>query len=222
MVIPRDTSPLVEDRLRGAFDVHVLSADDAGEALHAVGADLCMIDVSRLDFVDLVRDLARRAAWPVLAVGQHAASSLEALRFIEAGADDYLSVTSANGEWAARVRAVMRRGHHSVDSPDEPEHRIGDLTISLSHRLVRRGGQPVKLTHTEFNLLEILAQHIDRPVPYRKLMADVWGVEHLSSRHYLRVYVRRLREKLESDPANPQLITTEWGAGYMLRSAKRD
>jgi DNA-binding response OmpR family regulator len=111
----------------------------------------------------VVRDLAERVGLRVVAVGERSASSAGALRCIDEGADDYLSTRATSAEWVARVRAVVRRRARVPAGPNAAELRAGDLTISLAQRQVWRDGTPVKLTRTEFSLLEILARHIDTP-----------------------------------------------------------
>jgi DNA-binding response OmpR family regulator len=137
---------------------------------------------------------------------------------LQNGADEYLAKPVPNEELAARLRAMLRRSNlkHGQKAPDPLI--AGDLEISLTHHAVHKGGRKIGLSPIEFRLLACLAREPGRVLSHRTLMARVWGAEYVESRHYLRLYIRYLREKLEDDPSNPELILSEWGLGYRLQA----
>jgi two-component system KDP operon response regulator KdpE len=140
----------------------------------------------------------------------------EKIAALDGGADDYVTKPFHTGELLARLRAALRRSHKG--KVDEPVFRVGELAVDLAARRVTRAGQPVMLTATEYNLLRLFIQHAGKVLTHRHLLQEVWGPEHQGQMAYLRVYVLRLREKLEADPAKPRLLLTEPGVGYRLVS----
>jgi len=132
----------------------------------------------------------------------------------DSGADDYVTKPFNTAELLARLRATVRRAHRG--HAEEPVHSFGEVEVDLSTRRVTRKGQPVKLTATEYVLLRLFVQHAGKVLTHRQILREVWGAEHETQTQYLRVYMARLREKLESDPAEPILFATEPGVGYWL------
>jgi DNA-binding response OmpR family regulator len=187
-----------------------------GQATVAEGRlpDVYVVDTTETNEFEIVRMLAQGGSQPVVVFGP--AASPDALRYLDLGAADYISARTSRVERAARLRAAARR--NSARQTSDQDIAIEDITISLSRHEVRRNGELVHLTPHEFDLLEVLLRHANQVVPHRKLMAHVWGAENTSSRHYLRIYVRQLRQKLERDPDDPAIIQTNWGRGYMLRT----
>ena len=137
------------------------------------------------------------------------------IRALDMGADDYLTKPFGIGELMARVRAVMRRASQAETRSTRQEAlSSGDLSIDFEHRRVTVKGKPVKLTPTEYSLLEQLTTRPDSVLTHRELLSNVWGAEYRDETEYLRVYIGRLRRKLEDDPANPTYLLTEPGVGY--------
>jgi two-component system, OmpR family, KDP operon response regulator KdpE len=136
------------------------------------------------------------------------------IRALDLGADDYLTKPFGIGELMARVRAVMRRGGQDSEHGRQEVVETGDLRIDFEHRRVTRAGEPVKLTPTEYSLLEALVSRPDVVVTHRQLLSTVWGAEYRDDTEYLRVYMGRLRHKLEADPGQPRHFQTEPGVGY--------
>ena len=155
---------------------------------------------------------------PVIVLSE-LAGELAITRSLATGIDDYLVLPIGERELVARCEAMMRRVQRT---PTFDEARtIGDLALSPNDHSVLRAGRRIVLSPIEFRLLACLASAPGKVLTHQTLMSRVWGAEYVDSRHYLRVYVRYLREKLEDDPNRPQLILSEWGVGYRLHASGR-
>ena len=178
--------------------------------------DLIILDVNMpgmdgLEACSYIRQFSDAAIIMLTASG----SEGDKIRALDSGADDYLTKPFAIGELMARVRAVMRRVSQAETRASRQEAiSSGDLNVDFEHRRVTLKGQPVKLTPTEFTLLEQLVSRPDVVVNHRELLSNVWGAEYRDETEYLRVYIGRLRRKIEADPANPRYLLTESGVGY--------
>jgi len=135
--------------------------------------------------------------------------------YLENGASGYLCKPVTPAHLAAKLKAALRR---AAPPSNEDIIRAGELEVDSARHEVRYEDRIVDLTPTEFRLLKVLAEHADRACSQRMLLDSVWGAEFVQSPHYLRLYIGYLRQKLEADPRNPTLLTTEWGIGYRLRS----
>lgn len=165
--------------------------------------------------VEVLKRIREWTQTPVIVLTVHDSAN-EKIEALDSGADDYVTKPFNTGELLARIRAAMRRTHRTAAS--EPVFEIGDVTVDLSARRVTRAGQPVMLTATEYNLLRLFIQHAGKVLTHQHLLQEVWGPQHQGQMAYLRVYMLRLREKLEADPAKPKLLITEPGVGYRLSS----
>jgi two-component system, OmpR family, KDP operon response regulator KdpE len=161
-----------------------------------------------IDGIDVIRRLREWNAVPIVILSARA-DERQKVRALDLGADDYLTKPFGVAELMARVRATLRRVGSS-----EPVMESGGLRIDLDRRHVRRNGEEVHLTPTEFKLLARLMQNRGRVVTHRQLLADVWGAEFVEHTHYLRIYMAQLRAKIEADPADPRFLLTETGVGY--------
>ena len=132
---------------------------------------------------------------------------------LDAGADDYVTKPFNGAELLARLRAALRHAH-----PQSPEaiFTAGNLEVDLAKRQVRKSGQEVKLTPTEYSMLRLLVTHAGKVLTHRHLLTQIWGEKAIEQTHYLRVHMAHLREKIEEDPTNPELIITEPAIGYRL------
>ncbi|MFN8122352.1 MAG: response regulator transcription factor [Thermoleophilia bacterium] len=199
---------------RAGFEV--LEAADAEHGLRLAALrqpDLALLDVvlPASSGIEVCRSLREWSAMPILMVSA-VRDPETVIGALEAGADDYVARPVTMEELVARIRAVIRR----VSPARDGIVVAGDLRIDLDRHEVRRDGVPVPLTAREFRLLAELARRLDRLVPYEDLLTAVWGPPYRHETHYLRVYVRRLRAKLEPDPVRPRRITTETGVWYRL------
>lgn len=220
-VLAVDDEPQILRLLTIALEANgyrVSTAASGQEAL-AVAAqqhhDLILLDLGLPDMTGLqvLKQLREWTQAPVIiiTVQEAAAEKIEAL---DLGADDYVTKPFNTGELLARMRAALRRYHKTRF--DEPVFRLGDITVDLSSRVVTVKGNSVKLTAKEFDLLRLFIQHAGKVLTHRQILRDVWGADHEDQTQYLRVYMARLREKLEPDPAAPPLFLTEAGVGYRL------
>lgn len=147
----------------------------------------------------------------ILSVQDDAAGKVAAL---DAGADDFVTKPFNVGELMARLRVALR---HASKQEEAAVFQAGHLVVDLAARRVTVNGRELKLSVTEYNLLRLLARHAGKVLTHRQLLREIWGPGHETHTHYLRVYVAHLREKIEADPARPELILTEPGIGYRLR-----
>jgi two-component system, OmpR family, KDP operon response regulator KdpE len=176
--------------------------------------DLAIVDLGLPDFdgVEVIRRIREWSPMPILVLSARIQerSKIEAL---DAGADDYVTKPFGVGELLARVRAALRHGSRPSSGT---ELNLGEVNINFDTRVAKKAGAEVHLTPIEFRLLACLAKHLGMVVTHRQLLTEVWGPTHASDTHYLRVYMKQLREKLETDPVQPKYLLTETGVGYRL------
>jgi two-component system KDP operon response regulator KdpE len=179
--------------------------------------DLVMVDLGLPD-LDGVEVVKRIRAWSALPILILSARSTEAdkVAALDAGADDYVTKPFGMGELTARIRVALRHAAHGAGEKVAGALRFGDIEVDLERRLVRAEGREVHLTPIEFRLLGCLARHAGMVLTHRHLLREVWGPSHVDQSHYLRIYMKQLRHKLEPDPARPRFLLTETGVGYRL------
>ena len=173
--------------------------------------DLGLPDLSGQEVLRRLREWSRVPV-VILSVQDDEAGKVAAL---DAGADDYVTKPFNTAELLARLRVAAR---HAAKPEEAAVFSAGNVVVDLSTRRVTVKGQEVKLTATEYNLLRLLVRHAGKVLTHHHILREVWGPGHDQDTHYLRVYMGHLREKLEADPAHPQLIITEPGVGYRLRT----
>jgi len=174
--------------------------------------DLGLPDIDGIQVLQGIRGWSRVAVIVLSA----RATSQEKVQALDAGADDYMTKPFNTAELLARVRAAVRRAAPVEDDATAPvvtDH----FTVDLDDRRVWRQGTQVRLTPTEWSLLEILVRHAGRLITGRQLLTEVWGADSRDETHYLRVYLAQLRRKLEPDPAHPRYLITEHGVGYRFQ-----
>jgi two-component system KDP operon response regulator KdpE len=227
MAEPRPTVLIVEDEpeirrfLRAALNAEdyrvVESAAGRRGAVDAAThkPDLAIVDLALpdIDGIAVIRRIREWSAMPIIVLSARVQerSKIEAL---DAGANDYVTKPFGIGELLARVRAALR---HAVRAPSGSSAlHLGDAVIDLDRRSATRAGTEIRLTPIEFRLLALLAKHRGMVVTHRQLLTTIWGPTHATDTHYLRIYMKQLRDKLETDPVRPRYLLTETGVGYRL------
>ncbi len=200
-------------RARG-YEVDLASS--GGQALRIAAdrhPDVVVLDLGLpdMDGTEVIAGLRGWTTVPIVVLSARQ-SSHDKVGALDAGADDYVTKPFAMDELLARLRASLRRARSDTDEPVVVT--TPTLTIDLAAKTVRREGKTIRLTPTEWSLLEILVRHSGRLVSQRQLLREVWGPGYEHETHYLRVYVGQLRRKLEIDPSRPVLLQTEPGMGY--------
>jgi len=220
-VLVVDDEPIVRDVVvryleRDGFETLIAADGDAARILiEEREPALVVLDVMLpgLDGLSLCRWIRERSSLPVILL---TARGEEADRIVglELGADDYVTKPFSPRELSARVRAVLRRSDHSPPAPETVS--FGDVELDVSARQVRKNGASVELTMREFDLLWFLASHPGHAFSRDQLMDRVWGYTSAVETGTVTVHVRRLREKIETDPQRPCHLKTVWGVGYRL------
>lgn len=226
ILLIEDEAPIshfIQTSLRAeGHEVHAAATAREGEAMAGNRrVDLFLIDLGLPDDdgVHVIRRLRQWTQRPIIVLSARALE-MQKVQALDAGADDYIVKPFGVAELHARVRVAQRHAAQTTQGGDSIVHCGADVRVDLRGRTVHRGGQAVRLTATEWRLLEALARRADRIVTTRQLLADVWGPSHTEQVHYLRIYVRNLRLKLEADPANPAIVLTDAGLGYRLISSR--
>lgn len=196
----------------------VFSAANGLEALaifQSESLDLIILDLMmpHMDGLETCKRIRQASTVPIIvltALGEEA----DKVAAFDQGADDYLTKPFGVAELLARVRAVLRRVGWETAVSHREVLRYGDIELDAEAIAVRCRGEQLNLTRTEFNLLHYFMRHIGKALPHRLILQHVWGAEYGDEAEYLRVYIGRLRRKLEKDPANPEYLQTEYGIGY--------
>ena len=224
VLVVDDEQPL-RDFIRKNLEARGFSVHAAANGLEALAIvntqalDLIILDVMmpHMDGLETTRRIRQTSPVPIViltALGEEK----DKVAALDLGADDYLTKPFGVEELLARVRAVLRRARPLETPASAGAVHIGDVLIDPSVHSVVVRGQPVKLTPTEFELLRYLMQNAGKALTHRLILQSVWGPEYGGEAEYLRVYVRRLRQKIEVDPLNPQYLLTEHGIGYRFNN----
>ncbi len=221
-VLVVDDEKSLRDFVRRNLEVrqfNVLVAANGLEALaqfqrHTI--DLVILDVMMpyMDGLETIRRIRKQSLVPIIVLSALGEES-DKIQALNLGADDYLTKPFGVGELLARVQAVLRRAAW-LSSPPPQQTRIvqGDIIADLETHTILVRGAPVEFTPTEFNLLVYLMQNTGKVLPHRIILQQVWGPEYGEETEYLRVYIGRLRQKIEENPAKPRHLLTERGIGY--------
>ena len=177
--------------------------------------DIAIIDLGLpdLDGIDVVVGLRGWTTVPIIVLSARDTQSSK-VDALDAGADDYITKPFGMDELLARIRAALRRA--ATDAP-APVVRTAAFTVDLAAKKVTRDGGPVRLTPTEWHVLELLVRHTGKLVTHEQMLKEIWGPAYASQSHYVRVHMAELRRKVEREPARPQMLLTEAGVGYRLR-----
>ncbi len=189
-------------------------AEALAEAAHHP-PDLVILDLGLpdLDGVEVIGGLRGWTDAPIIVLSGRA-DSMDKVEALDAGADDYVTKPFGMDELLARMRAVARR---SAAEAAQPQVRLGELTIDLAAKRVHKDGTDIRLTPTEWHLLEVLLRHPGKLLSQRQLLQEVWGPGYADATGNLRLYMAQLRRKLEPDPARPHWLLTEPGMGYRFQ-----
>jgi two-component system KDP operon response regulator KdpE len=205
----------------GAHGFKVFEANRGRQGIIEAGIrkpDLIVLDLGLpdMDGVDVIKTIREWSCMPIIILSarnteQHKIDALDA------GADDYLTKPFGLGELLARIRVAMR---HSINSPAQDQSGVfttGALKVDLLKRQVFVGVREVHLTLIQYRLLSVLIKNAGKVLTHQYLLKEVWGPSYRDNSHYLRIYMSQLRQKLETDPTQPQYLLTESGVGYRLR-----
>lgn len=203
----------------GADGYRVVEAESGARGIVDAGThkpDLAIVDLGLpdMDGVEVIRRIRAWSPMPIIVLSARAREQAK-IEALDAGADDYVTKPFGVGELLARLRVALRHAARSAAS-GATVIQFGKVEADMERRTVLRDGQEVHLTPIEFRLLACLAQHLGMVVTHRQLMREVWGPAHVEHTHYLRIYMKQLREKLEDDPVCPSHLLTESGVGYRL------
>jgi len=204
-----------------AAGYEVIASSDGEHAIEKVAIeqpDLVLLDIilaAGMDGYQVARRVREFSAVPIIMLTAKVTET-DMLTGFEAGADDYITKPFSSKELLARVRAVLKRSKGTAPLPSGAKIACGDLVIELARRRVAIAGSEIHLTATEYNLLHELATHPNQVLLHEQLLTTIWGPEYRNDVDYLRSYVHLLRKKLEVDPANPKMLISAPGVGYML------
>jgi len=203
-------------RVRG-YDVDLASSgEEALRLVASVHPDAIVLDLGLpgIDGIEVIRGVRGWSSVPIVVLSVRDAEP-DKVSALDAGADDYVTKPFGMDELLARLRAALRR---SAPTQEEAVVMVGDLVIDLGAKRVQRDGQDVRLTPTEWQLVETLVRSRGRLVSQPQLLREVWGPSYVDNTNYLRVYMAQIRRKLEVDPSRPALFITEPGIGYRFES----
>lgn len=221
LVLVVDDEKSLRDFVRRNLEARGYKVVTASNGLEAMAVfkseeiDLVILDVMmpHMDGLEATRRIREMSKAPIIiltALGEE----VDKVRAFDLGADDYLTKPFGVGELMGRIKAVLRRLRWQEPSSSEERLARGDIVVDVARHAVTVRDKHIELTPTEFNLLLYLVRNAGKALPHRAILQNVWGGEYGSEAEYLRVYIGRLRQKMESDPLNPQHILTEHGIGY--------
>ncbi|MEO8046726.1 MAG: response regulator [Nitrospirota bacterium] len=231
MAIHEATVLLIEDEaeirrfLRTSLPAHgyrlyeaTTGADGLAQA-RARNPDMILLDLGLpdVDGIEVIRQVREWSTIPILVLSAREQEQAK-VAALDLGADDYVTKPFGVNELLARMRAALRHIAGPPGEPAEPVFALGDLKVDLGRRQVFVSTKEIHLTPIEYKLLTTLIRHAGRVMTHRQLLKEVWGPLHVEEGHYLRVYMRQLRNKLEENPAHPRYLVTELGVGYRLRT----
>ena len=207
--------------LRTGFELNGFSVQEAASGADAIRTaslqpiDLVIVDLNLpdMDGSEVVERIRSWSSVPIIVLSVRS-NETQKVHLLELGADDYVVKPFGMAELLARVRVALRRQARAATG--EPIVKVGALTIDLSTRAVTLNDVRLTLTPKEYRLLQVLAQHAGNVVTHQHLLKEVWGSIHVHDTHYLRIFVRKLRQKIEPNPNSPRILVTELGVGYRL------
>jgi two-component system KDP operon response regulator KdpE len=220
-VLVVDDEPPIRKLLRmglGTQGYHIIDAPNAKAALDLMAdePDLVILDLGLPDMqgLELLRQIRQRREDLPIVVLSSRGDEVAKVEALDLGADDYVTKPFGMEELLARIRAALR--HQLQVQGERPVFKLGELSVDLVRRVVKIGGEEVKLSPKEYELLRIMVQHAGKVLTHKFLLNQLWST--LVDPQYLRVYVRQLRDKIEPDPSRPYYVLTETGIGYRFRA----
>ena len=221
-ILIADDDPQILRALRITLSARGYDVDTAADGREALKLatdghpDIIVLDLGMpgLTGIEVIEAVRAWSSVPILVVSGRS-DSLDKVEALDAGADDYVTKPFAADELLARIRALGRRTPTAVD---EPVVTFGDVSVDLAAHVVTRAGATVRLTPTEWRLLELLVRNPDRLVTRETLLTEVWGPQYTTDTGYLRLYLAQLRKKPEAEPSSPRHLITETGMGYRFVS----
>ncbi len=224
VIVVIEDDPAIRLFLRTGLSAHgfkVFDADRGRQGIVEAGVrqpDIIILDLGLpdMDGVDVIKTIREWSAMPIIILSARSAEQHK-IDALDAGADDYLTKPFGLGELLARIRVAMR---HSVSIPAQDQSGVfitGALKVDLLKRQVVVGDREVHLTPIQYRLLSVLIKNAGKVLTHQYLLKEVWGPSYRENSHYLRIYMSQLRQKLETDPAQPQYLLTESGVGYRLK-----
>jgi two-component system KDP operon response regulator KdpE len=219
-----EDEPEIRRFTRNALEKADFAVDEADSLLTATHAlnhakpDLILLDLGLPDGdgLQLIDRIRNWSSTPILVLSARSQEQ-QKVDALHAGADDFLVKPFGIAEMVARVQALLRR-HHKQAGDETPIVRFGDVEVDFSRHLVVKQGVAVHLTAIEFKLLGVLIRQAGKVVTQSALMQQVWGNSQQDNSHYLRIYISRLRKKLENDPSRPVYLLNELGVGYRFKN----
>jgi two-component system KDP operon response regulator KdpE len=204
-------------RLNLSPDYNIIEAENGVTGLQLAAShhpDLVILDLGLpdKDGLEVLKDLRGWSNIPVIILSVRNSEN-DIVSALDAGANDYLTKPFNSNELLARIRASLRQQYHELSSP---VFKTGNIEADLNARTVKRSGEPVKLTATEYSLLSLFIKNAGKVITHSYILKEVWGLPFSDETQYVRIYIAQLRKKLEDDPNNPKLFTTESGIGYRL------
>jgi two-component system, OmpR family, KDP operon response regulator KdpE len=208
-------------KARGYEVATATNGEESLEALQNESIDLIILDLMmpKVDGVEVCRRIRQWSDVPIIILSARG-DEKDKVRCLELGADDYLTKPFGIAELMARIKTAFRHRGDPTVAPAQANFVCDELEINYAKRRVTVGGKEVSLTPTEYAMLQHLAVNSDKVLTHSMLLQSVWGNEYSSEKEYLRVFVGRLRRKLEPDPKNPRYIQTIPGVGYHLTTVK--
>jgi len=223
-VLVVDDEKSLRDFVRRNLEVrgyHVFTASNGVEALanfHNESIHLVIMDIMmpHMDGLETTRRIREESHVPIIILTAMGEES-DKVRAFDLGADDYLTKPFGVGELLGRVKAVLRRADWAETGPGEKRIVRGEIEIDVDRHQVTVQGDVIDLTPTEFNLLLYFMKNVGKTLHHRAILQNVWGNEYSNEAEYLRVYVGKLRQKIEVDPSKPVYLHTEHGIGYRFQ-----
>ena len=207
-----------------AGDFDVVTATTGAEAVKFAATkapDIILLDLGLpdKDGKDVIREIRSWSQIPIIVLSARD-REVEKIESLDLGADDYINKPFGIGELLARIRTQLR--HRKDQSVNTSIYQLGNITINTLKHGVTKEGRPIHLTPKEFDLLLLMMKNVDRVLTHKQILNVVWGPAHTHDVQYLRVMIGQIRQKIEADPSDPEILLTEAGIGYRLNEGDKN